>query len=183
MTAPTRKAAFRARENYDVAIRRIQEDYELEMYRAIADGIDWYYNRFPWKYEPFMELRDAILNDARLLIAGNKTNPVLEAIHDNDFDLIAKPHIRGVSSLSALLEEYKSYRGGPTSRGLQYYLYINPPQTQFHKLNQPRDSSPGQQCGSEKRKNEGEEDSTDNKLLKKDDDDDTSNSQQPSPWS
>ena len=107
MEHPTRKAVFRAKEDFELKNRRAREDYEKAIYRAVADGIDHIYYKYPWNYERFMELRDGVLDSTnRLLQRGDYNHPDLLSLKDNNMDGLALNVLKGWR-LSSLLSEYE----------------------------------------------------------------------------
>jgi len=125
---PIAKGLHRAREDYDTICRRALEDYEIQVYRALADGLDWYYHHYPWRRESFIELRCNVLDDIKELCRrGEWRDAGLIALFDNNFDIIMQRHLlRGIPSFSCLLQEcvrvQEGKQGCPPSRGVMYYF-------------------------------------------------------------
>lgn len=127
---PLAKGLYRAREDYDIICRRALEDYEREAYRALADGLDWYYHRYPWRWESFNELRGQVLDDIREVFRrGDWRDAGLTALFDNNLDIIVQRHLlKGIPSFTCLLQECvrvkEGKQGCPPSRGVMYYFEL-----------------------------------------------------------
>ena len=125
MDLVTRKAVYRAEQDYDIALKRIREDYERNIYRAAVDGLDQIYLRFRWNHDKFMDIRQTILDEINLLLKKEWRHPSLLKLQENNFDLLAWRYFRGRIYLSDLLHEADSLREwnySVASRELRQYM-------------------------------------------------------------
>lgn len=115
MEPPARKAVYRAQQNYEIGLKRLQEDYNLAMYRAAADGLDHLYLRFKWNHDRFMEVRQCVLDELNTLLSRNCRDDAILNMQDNNFDLLARRVFRNPSyRLSDLIREAESLHSWTT---------------------------------------------------------------------
>lgn len=130
MEAPARKAVFRAQQNYEIGMKRLQEDYDLAMYRAAADGMDFLYMRYRWNHDRFMEIRQSVLDEVNAALARDRRDQAILQMHENNFDLLARRVFRNPSyRLSDLLREAESLHSWTTEHAsweLRQFMNLDP---------------------------------------------------------